>query len=123
MKNHLRKLEHNDNLITAYHVAETSEQTISSNFLLKFLPFLQTLLMDSFLNGLVDDKNGNISGFKVAVLNSQFVKCFGSLQMGFCISSKNCKSLKSDTSWILRVIYWTRYIVNYFKPIKYPLIE
>ena len=39
------------------------------------------------------------------------------------IFSKNCELLKSDTSWILSVIYWTRYLVNYFKPIKYPLLN
>ena len=40
----------------------------------------------------------NITGFKLAVRNSQFAKRFGSLQMSFCIFSKNYKSLKPDTS-------------------------
>ena len=35
--------------------------------------------------------------------------------MNFCNFSK---LLKSDTSWISRVIYWTSYIISYFKPIK-----
>ena len=30
--------------------------------------------------------------------NLQFAKHFGSVRMNFCIFSKNCKSLKSDTS-------------------------
>ena len=63
------------------------------------------------------------SGFKLAVRNLQFAKCFGSLRMSFCIFSKNCELLKSDTSWIFRVIHWTSYIVSYFKPIKYPLLN
>ena len=63
------------------------------------------------------------SGFKLAICNLQFAKHFGSLQMSFCIFSKNCESLKSDTSWIFRVIHWTSYIVNYFKPIKCPLLN
>ena len=62
------------------------------------------------------------AGFKLAGRNSQFVKGFGSLQMNFCIFSKNCESLKSDTSYIW-VIHWTSYIVSYFKPIKYPLLN
>ena len=40
--------------------------------------------------------------FELAVCNSQFAKHFGSLQMSFCIFSKSCKSLKSDTSWMYR---------------------
>ena len=39
-----------------------------------------------------------VAGFKLAIRNMQFAKHFGSLQMSFCIFSKNCKSLKSDTS-------------------------
>ena len=39
-----------------------------------------------------------VTGFELAVCNSQFAECFGSLRMSFCIFSKNCKSLKSDTS-------------------------
>ena len=61
--------------------------------------------------------------FKLAVRNSQFAKHFGSLQMNFCIFSKNCESLKSDTSWIFRVIHWTSYIRSYFKPNKYSLLN
>ena len=55
--------------------------------------------------------------------NLQFAKHFSCLQMSFCIFSKNCELLKSDTSWIFRVIHWTSYIVSYFKPIKYPLLN
>ena len=65
----------------------------------------------------------SIAGFELAVHNSQFVKRFGSWQICFCIFSNNCESLKSDTSWIFRVIYWTSYIVSYFKCIKYPLLN
>ena len=66
----------------------------------------------------------NVSlGFKLAIRNSLFAKCFGSLRMSFWIFSKNCESLKSDTSWIFKVIYWTCHIVTYFKPIKYPLLN
>ena len=54
------------------------------------------------------------SGFELAIRNLQFAKCFGSLRMSFCIFSKNCESLKSDTLWILRVIHWTSYIVSYY---------
>ena len=63
------------------------------------------------------------AGFELAVRNSQFAKRFGNLQMNFCIFSENCKSLKSDTLWIFRVIHWTTYIVSYFKPIKYSLLN
>ena len=63
------------------------------------------------------------SGFKLAICNLQFAKHFGSLQMSFCIFSKNCESLKSDTSWIFRVIHWTSSIGNHFKPIKYSLLS
>ena len=53
VKNYLTKLDHNDNLIiTAHYVVEAFSQAICSDF--------QTPLMDSFLNGLVEDKNGNI---------------------------------------------------------------
>ena len=53
VKNYLSKLDHNDNLIiTAYHVAETFGQVICSDF--------QTPLTNSFLNGLMEDRNGNI---------------------------------------------------------------
>lgn len=53
MRNYLRKLDHNDNLmITEYHVAENFRQTICSDS--------QTLLTDSFLYGSAKDKNGNI---------------------------------------------------------------
>ena len=38
------------------------------------------------------------AGFELAVRNSQFAKRFGSLRMSFCIFSKNCESLNSDTS-------------------------
>ena len=37
------------------------------------------------------------AGFELAVRNLQFAKHFGSLRMNFCIFSKNCELLKSDT--------------------------
>ena len=49
------------------------------------------------------------TGFELAVRNSRFAKRFGSLRICFCIFSKDCESLKSDTSWIFRVIHWTSY--------------
>ena len=52
------------------------------------------------------------AGFKLAVCNLQIVKRFGSLRMSFCIFSKNCKSLKLDTSWIFRLIHWSSYTVK-----------
>ena len=64
-----------------------------------------------------------ITGFKLAICNSQFAKRFGSLRMSFCIFSKNCELLNSDASWIFRVLHWTSYIVSYFKPIKYSLLN
>ena len=36
-----------------------------------------------------------LSEFELAFGNSQFAKRFGSLQMQFCVFSKNCESLKS----------------------------
>ena len=65
----------------------------------------------------------NNTGFELAIRNCQFVKHLGNLRMNFCIFSKNYKSLKSDTSWIFRVIHWTSYIRSYFKPNKYPLLN
>ena len=59
----------------------------------------------------------------VRISHLQFAKRFGSLQMNFCIFSKNFASLKSDTSWVFRVIHLTSYIVSCFKPIKYPLLN
>ena len=74
---------------------------------------------------MADDKYRQIHHIllKLAIHNSQFPKLFGSLWMSLCIFSKNCESLKSDTLWISRVIHWTSYIVSYFKPIKYPLLN
>ena len=63
------------------------------------------------------------AGFELAICNSQFAKRFGSLRKSFYIFCKNCESLKPDTSWIFRVTHWTSYIVSYFKPIKYPLLN
>ena len=63
------------------------------------------------------------SGFKSAIHNLQFAKHFGSLRMNVCFFSKNWELLKSDTSWIFRVIHWTYYIGSYFKPNKYPLLN
>ena len=62
-------------------------------------------------------------GFELAIRISQFAKGFGSLRICFCIFSKNCESLKSDTLWNSTVIHWTSYIVSYFKPIKYALLN
>ena len=59
----------------------------------------------------------------IAIRKLQFVKHFSSLQMSFCIFSKNCKSQKSYTSRIFRVIHLTSYIISYFKAIKYPLLN
>ena len=64
-----------------------------------------------------------VSEYRVRISHLQFAKRFGSLQICFCIFSTNCELLKSDTSWIFRVIHWTSYIVSYFKPIKYPLLN
>ena len=63
--------------------------------------------------------------YRVRISGSQFTisKHFGSLQMSFCIFTESCELLKSDTSWIFRVIHWTSHIVGYFKPIKYPLLN
>ena len=63
------------------------------------------------------------TGFELAVRNSQFVMRFGSFRLSFCIFSKNYESLKSDTLWIFRFIHWNSYILRYFKPIKYPLLN
>lgn len=53
VKNYLREQNHNDNhIIMACHVAQTFEQAICSDF--------QISLTDSFLIGLVEDKNGKI---------------------------------------------------------------
>ena len=63
------------------------------------------------------------AGFELTVHNLQFAKHFGSLQMSFCIFSKNFESLKSDALWIFRLIHWNSYILSYLKPIKYPLLN
>ena len=42
--------------------------------------------------------NLNLKNDKLVHCNSQFMKCFGSLQMSFCIFSKNYELLKSDFS-------------------------
>ena len=68
-------------------------------------------------------KSNDNTGFELAIHNLQFAKHFSSLRMSFCSFSKNCESLKSDTSQIFRVIHWTAYIVSYFKPIKYPPVQ
>ena len=78
--------------------------------------------IDMKRDGPVLDKKSS-SGFELADHNSQFAKRFGSLRMNFCIFSKNCESLKSDTLWIFTLIHCTCYIVSYFKPIKYPPVE
>ena len=62
---------------------------------------------------------------RVQILHLQFAisEAFWQFQMSFCILSKNCKSLKSDTSRIFEVIHWTSYIVSYFRAIKNPLLN
>ena len=60
------------------------------------------------------------TGFQLAVRNSQFAERFGSSRICFCIFSKNCESLKSNTSWIFRVIHWTSYIVVILSLINTP---
>ena len=62
---------------------------------------------------------------RVQILHLQFTisEAFWQFQMSFCILSKNCKSLKSDTSRIFEVIHWTSYIVSYFRAIKNPLLN
>ena len=37
-----------------------------------------------------------LAGFELSIRNSQFAKRFGSLQMHFCVFSKNCESLESE---------------------------
>ena len=69
------------------------------------------------------NQNWVIKRVRISCSQIKFAKRFSSLPMSFCIFPKNCKSLTSDTSLIFRVIYWTRYIVNYFKPIKYPQLN
>ena len=73
----------------------------NSNILL----LLYNLLMLKILSKYILSKHNSTSGFELAVWNSQFGKCSGSLQMRFCIFPKNWELLKSDTSWILRVVY------------------
>ena len=55
----------------------------------------------------------SLSTFELTIRNSQFAKRFGSLRMSFCIFSKDYETLKSDNSWIFRVIHWTSNI-SYF---------
>ena len=59
-----------------------------------------------------------ISHFQLAIYEAlwQFSKEFFHF-------SKNYESLKWDTSWVFRVIHWTSYIVRYFKPTKYHLMN
>ena len=82
----------------------------------------KTTLWPLFKDG-IQLSQGWRAGFELTIHNLQFAKRFGSLRMSFCIFSKNCESLGSDTSRIFRVFYWTSYIVIYFKPIKYPLFN
>ena len=63
---------------------------------------------------------------RVWISRSQFAICEAFWQFAnefLYFFSKICESLKSDISWIFRVIQWTNYIVSYFKPIKYPLLN
>ena len=90
----------------------------------KFLPQVTMKLCKKFCGGRNPSTHQtHAPGFELAVCNLRFAKHFGSLQMSFCIVSKNCESLESDTSWIFRVIDWTSHIVSHFKPIKYPLLN
>ena len=79
-----------DGLLTHLSAA-TVELTLAENISLIQLPahcrdVLLPLVVSCF------------TGFELAVRNSQFAKHFGGLRMSFCIFSKDCKSLKSDTS-------------------------
>ena len=67
----------------------------------------------------------NIRRSRVWISHLQFAICDAFLQFAneFLHFSKNCESLKSDTSWIFRVIHWTSYIVSYFRPTKYHLLN
>ena len=67
----------------------------------------------------------NIRRSRVWISHLQFVICkvFWQFPNEFLHFSKNCESLKSDASWIFRVIDWTSYIVSYFKPTKYHLLN
>ena len=42
--------------------------------------------------------NHVLTGFELAIRNMQFAKHFCRLRICFCIFSKNCESLKSNTS-------------------------
>ena len=88
---------------------------ITSNFKSSLSKIMLSLLLNTFPHML------ELTGFELAICNSRSV--FGSLRMSFCIFSKNCESLKSDTLWIFRLIHWNSYILSYFKPIKYPPVE
>ena len=79
-----------DGLLTHLSAA-TVELTLAENISLIQLPahcrdVLLPLVVSCF------------TGFELAIRNSQFAKHFGGLRMSFCIFSKDCKSLKSDTS-------------------------
>ena len=54
----------------------------------------------SVFREVVELKIGDLhgTGFEIAIRNAQFLKCFDSLRMSFCIFSKNCELQKSDTS-------------------------
>ena len=54
----------------------------------------------------------SVIGFELAVHNSQFAKHFDSVRMSFCVFSTNCELLKSDASWIFRIIHWTSYMIS-----------
>ena len=59
-----------------------------------------------------------LTGFKLAVRNSQFAKCSDSLQMSFCIFHKKLRIAK-----IRYFINWVSHWTSYFKLIKYPLLN
>ena len=67
----------------------------------------------------------NIRRSRVWISHLHFAICeaFWQFANDFLHFSKNRESLKSDNSWIFRVIHWTAYIVTYFKPTKYHLLN
>ena len=59
----------------------------------------------------------------ISPLQFEICEAFWEFANEFSHFSKNCELLKSDTPWIFRVINWTSYIVSYFKPTKYHLLN
>ena len=63
------------------------------------------------------------TGFELAVCICNLRSTLTVCEWAFAFFSKNCKSRKSNTSWIFRVIHWTSYIESYFKSNKYTLLN